>query len=518
MIPAWWSKTDTPLRQAARPWLPWLALGVTAGAAGLAAGHWWWIALLAAPAAVAVDGRWPYAARALLALAALTAGGWLGSSAPGTSDLGPRLYDVTGTVGSSLYLSHHQGFILAPEKTADSSGYLPRRLFVSAPPMPGMLEGDRVQVRGLWRRDTRGERLDAVSIERVGLRETGVRGPAWSALDRIEQHRELAGALLLGMGRPPEQDLFRRTGLVHVLAVSGMHLALAAAMGAWLLRQVGVGWLTRQLALAALLIGYTWLTAASPATVRALAMALAMTLYALTAREPHRLGAVSLAALALVLWDPGVAHDLGFQLSLAAVLGIMTLGLDLMHLRQRWLPLAALPLTRPTWRVLLFATRTTCDGLAIGTAASLATAPVLVATFGTISPWSPLTTLLVSPPTTVALWTGLPLLGLAGAWPNGPWEGLYLILESALSSLVWAVTAADQLPGRVPVPPAPIIVLLLWPLVFVPCEPVRMPAALLDPQADHPATAEPSSPSPWPRATLIRLAIVAVLIGLWRWL
>ncbi len=486
-------------RTPARPWLPWLALGLTAGAAGLVGGQWWWLALLAAPAAVGVDRRWPLAARALAALAALVAGGWLGDLGDfqHASDaiVGPRLYHVTGTVGSTVFVGRQQAFILIPESSDDPGGYLPRRLFVVAPPMPAAIEGDQVSVAGLWTRDIRGERLDAVLIERRQMREQGARAAAWQALDRVAHYRPLAEALILGMGRPPEHEVFKRTGLIHVLAVSGMHLAVAAAMGAWLLRQMGCAWLTRQLALVGLLIGYTWLTAASPATVRALAMALTLTIYALTAREPQRLGAVSLAALGLVLWDPALAHDLGFQLSLVAVLGIMTLGIDLMHLRARLLPWAALPLTRPTWRALLFIGRNTLDGVAVGIAATIAIAPVLAATFGNVSWWSPITTLLVAPPTTVALWTGLPLLGLAGAWPDGPWEGLYMVLESALHALVVGVNLADHLPGRTAMPFPPPAVILLWPLIFIPCE--------------------ASESDEWPRATLLRAGIFVLLMLWW---
>ena len=479
----------------ARPWLPWLALGVTVGAAGLVGSQWWWLALLAAPLAVISDGRWPIAARALAGLAAVCAGGWLATPSPSTEHHGPRLYQASGMVTNAVFVGQQQGFVLIPESTDDPGGYLPRRLFVVGPPLPAALEGDQMRVAGRWSRDARGERLDALRIERQRPRESGARGAAWQVLARVESHRTLAEALILGLGRPPEHEVFKRTGLIHVLAVSGMHLALAAAMGAWLLRQVGVGWLTRQLALAGLLIGYTWLTAASPATVRALAMALALTLYALSAREPQRLGAVSLAALGLVLYDPALARDLGFQLSLAAVLGIMTLGVDLMQLRGRWLPWAALPLTRPTWRALLFIGRNTLDGLAVGVAATLATAPILAATFGSVSWWSPLTTLLVSPPTTIALWTGLPLLGVAGAWPEGPWEGLYLVLEGALQVIVLAVNLADQLPGRVPMNFPPPLVILAWPLVFIPC------------QAEEPTA--------WPRATLVRVGVFMALMLYW---
>ena len=320
----------------------------------------------------------------------------------------------------------------------------------------------------MWRRDERGERLEAVAVERLVPREDGPRGAAWRALERVSGHP-----------------------------------ALAAAMGAWLLRLAGVPWTWRQVALGVLLIGYTWLTAASPATVRALAMGLAMLLYALLAREPHRLGAVSLAALALVLWDPSLARDLGFQLSLAAVLGLLTLGADLVRLRERLLPLTPWPLDRPPWRLGLFIARSAADGLCIGVAATLATAPLLALTFGTVSPWSALTTLLAAPPTTLAQWTGLPLLCLAGAWPDGPWEGLYRVLEWSLDALVWAVHLADRLPGRVAVPVPPVLVMLLFPLAFIPCEPPWVPlgAAL--------------RPFPW--RTIARLGVVAALLGLW-WL
>jgi competence protein ComEC len=279
----------------------------------------------------------------------------------------------------------------------------------------------------------------------------------------------LGETLILGTGDPPEKAAFRQSGLLHVLAVSGAHLAIAAGLGAWLLRLVGFGWATRQVALGLLIIGYTWLTSGSPATQRALVMGLAVVTAGLLAREPHRLATVSLAALALLVIDPGNAQDLGFQLSLAAVLGIVTLGTDLVRLRTEALPLKPWPLDRPTWRVVLFAARTTLDGLAIGIAATLATAPIIAWHFGTVNPWSPLTTLLATPPTTVALWTGLPCVTLASAWPSGPWEGLYVIMDGSLAALVAVAEWSAALPGAMPTVgmPSPWVV-LMWPALFLP--------------------------------------------------
>ena len=153
-------------------------------------------------------------------------------------------------------------------------------------------------------------------------------------------------------------------------------------------------------------------------------MSLAVIAAGMLAREPHRLAAVSLAALALPVFDPGNARDIGFQLSMAAVLGIVTVGLDLVRLRRQWVPLAAWPLDRPSWPALLWTLGAGCDGLAIGVAASLATASLLAWHFGTANPWGAPVTLVATPPTAIALWLGLPLMALDGLWSGGPWAGL----------------------------------------------------------------------------------------------
>jgi ComEC/Rec2-related protein len=466
-----------------QPWLPWLALGLVIGglapaamsfATGIpwSAHAWWWCLGLPVVAMVPfIARRFPWAARWLVFAAACLLGsaltdGW-GRRPPSDE---PRLLAVVGTVSSVKWGGFSQGFLLLPDIVEAPTSYaLPRRLFVRASDAYGLMPGDRVVVRGLWQRTERGDELKAVAVERLVMREDGPRGWAWSALARLGDHRELGETLILGMGDPPEKDAFRHSGLLHILAVSGAHLAIAAGLGAWILRLLGLGWATRQIALGLLIIGYTWLTSGSPATQRALVMGLAIVAAGLLAREPHRLATVSLAALALLLIDPGNAQDLGFQLSLAAVLGIVTLGTDLVRLRTQVLPLIPWPLDRPLWRGVLFTTRATLDGLAIGIAATLATMPIIAWQFGTVNPWSPLTTLLATPPTTVALWTGLPCLILTSAWPNGPWDGLYIVIDASLSALVVVAEWSASLPAAMPTvgPPSP-WTLLGWPLLFLP--------------------------------------------------
>lgn len=474
---------DRPAREPLRPWLPWLALGLAVGAlapgapamawgAGGTPGAWWWLlGLPLAVGALILPARWPWAARWLLFAAACLLGGALGAAVPRPqpSDA-ERLVAVRGTVASVKWNGNGQGLLLDVDAVESPAGWRPPpRLFVRAEGAPWVAPGDQLTVRGLWRRTSRGDDLQATETDLVALREDGPRGWAWRALDRVGPHHVLAQTLLLGRGDAPEKPAFRASGLLHLLAVSGSHLAIAAALGAWLLRVSGVAWWPRQLALAGLIAGYAWLTSASPATLRALAMALAVIAAGMLAREPHRLAAVSLASLALLLIDPGHAGDIGFQLSLAAVLGIVTLGLDLVRLRRRHLPLAPWPLDRPSWRALLWTGGAACDGLAIGLAASLATAPLLGWHFGTANPWGALVTLVATPPTALALWLGLPLMALDGLWPGGPWAGLYAGLDASLAALAATAEWAARLPGATLAsgPPSPLM-LCAWPLLFVP--------------------------------------------------
>jgi len=148
--------------------------------------------------------------------------------------------------------------------------------------------------------------------------------------------RALVSALVLGeRGSILESDrrAFSRAGVSHLLAVSGLHLALVAAGLLALLQALLRRWtflaarldVRRCAAGAALVVAllYTLLTGAAPATVRACAMCCAAFLSIVLSRHPDGLRALCVAVLVILVADPLTVFQAGFQLSCAAVGGIM---------------------------------------------------------------------------------------------------------------------------------------------------------------------------------------------------
>ncbi len=136
---------------------------------------------------------------------------------------------------------------------------------------------------------------------------------------------DLLSGILLGRdeGLSAElQDAFRRTGTTHIIAISGFNIAILAGLFSSLFsRMLGGRWgaLAAILAIAA----YTVLVGAEPAVVRAAIMGGAGVFGGLFGRRGHGLNSLGLAALLLMLGDPNIPWDVGFQLSVAATLGLV---------------------------------------------------------------------------------------------------------------------------------------------------------------------------------------------------
>ncbi len=157
----------------------------------------------------------------------------------------------------------------------------------------------------------------------------GVRRQLGDALARTlpEPQAALAQGIFLGQRSAIPEDLteaMNATGTSHLIAISGHNVSLVAALIitslAWLIGR-------RQAAVAALIAiaAYTVLTGASPTVVRAAIMGGLFVAATLAGRPGSAGTSIAFAAALMTGWDPLVIEDISFQLSFAAILGIVYL-------------------------------------------------------------------------------------------------------------------------------------------------------------------------------------------------
>ena len=272
--------------------------------------------------------------------------------------------------------------------------------------------------------------LGIALLAAVALAQSGeIRERAADGLGRGMPAREAALARGFVLGEDDEVDEtteedFRRAGLSHLLAVSGQNVTLLALLAMPLLGALGIPLRERLFWVLALIAVYVPVAGAGPSIQRAGVMGALGLLATLSGRRSSRLYALALAAVATLTIDPGIAADIGWQLSFAAVLGILLLAAAL---RERLIGL----LGRGPWR------RALADGLAMTIAATLATAPLIAFHFETFSTTTLLANVLALPAVAPAMWLGMCGAGLAQlpGLPLEPLNGLNALLLAYIAQV-----------------------------------------------------------------------------------
>lgn len=245
---------------------------------------------------------------------------------------------------------------------------------------------------------------------------TAIRQRAAEGLARGMPSREAELARGFVLGEDERIDAatvedFRRAGLSHLLAVSGQNVALLALLAMPLLALLGMPLRTRLLWIVAAISVYVPLAGGGPSIVRAGVMGVLTLLATFAGRRSSRLYGLAIAAMVTLAIDPRIGADVGWQLSFAAVLGILAVAQPLRRAIASLLGAGAL-------RGAL------AEGAAVTVAATLATAPLIVFHFGELSTVSLIANLLALPAVAPAMWLGMlssigaQLPGFPAAVPN----------------------------------------------------------------------------------------------------
>jgi competence protein ComEC len=182
---------------------------------------------------------------------------------------------------------------------------------------------------------------------------------------------------------------FQRSGLAHILAVSGQNVMLLATLVLALGAVTGLSLRGRLLVALGLVALYVPLTGAGPSIQRAGVMGAAGLAAALAGRGASRWYALGLAAAVTLALNPLTAGEPGWQLSFAAVVALLALGPGLRAVLGRRLPAAV------------------ADAAAITVAATLGTAPLMALHFEQVSMVSLPANLVAAPAVAPIMWLGM---------------------------------------------------------------------------------------------------------------
>lgn len=189
-----------------------------------------------------------------------------------------------------------------------------------------------------------------------------------------------------------EREELSRSGTVHIVSASGLHVVVVAWVLTLLFRGLPVPRWSQLVLLAVLLFIYAGAAGLRPPCVRAVLMSLLYASAYLFQREPDNLSALGIAAVPFLLISPESVFDIGFQLSFVTVGGLI---LFVQHLSIEG---------SGFWAKLWSLTRVTVRS---SFAASLVSAPLVAYHFGFVSLASVPANLLIGAPVVMLVVIGI---------------------------------------------------------------------------------------------------------------
>ena len=326
---------------------------------------------------------------------------------------------------------------------------------------PGTFDSARYRQRtGIYSRvQTRFERDCQVLAHGAGNAWVawGVEARHWAktqlgrGLEKQPQSARLIDSMVLGVrGESLEElrELFQTTGTLHLFAVSGLNVAMLAALVAILLKPLGTGPIVRVLLTLPVLGAYALITGGGPSCVRATLMGVLVLGGILLARRTLLPNQLAAAGCLILAWDTNQLFLPGFQFSFVLVIALMT-GVPWIQTRLEPLglpdPLIPRTLWTPAQRVWARVWSTLAASLSVTATAWLASLLLMVGYFHIVAPGALLANLLAVP-----LAFGILALGLGSVSTGAFAPGLGMLLNETNALLTRVLVGTLQLCARIP--------------------------------------------------------------------
>lgn len=247
----------------------------------------------------------------------------------------------------------------------------------------------------------------------------------------------IASAMLLGYTDEIDSEVMKdyaATGVIHILSVSGMHVGmifLALEMLLGFLRRWRTGRIVKVILTLLLIWSYAMITGLSPAVLRASVMLTLIIIGHSSSRYPDTLNILAASIFLLLVWDPKLLMDMGFQLSYLAMAGIIILNQPVYNLFD-----ISNTILDKVWSL-----------LSVSVTAQLATAPLCLYYFHQFPNYFLIANLIVVPLSSLVIYIGIVVLFCSGI------PLLSVVLAKLFSGSIWILNGficfAGSLPGAV---------------------------------------------------------------------
>ena len=282
------------------------------------------------------------------------------------------------------------------------------------------------------------------------LRETATQALLGN-LSTEDRNRGLLQALLLGYRSDIDSATyraFRKTGLLHFISLSGLHLGILAGIVWWLCKTMGLMKPTRAI-ICIIAIGIFLLIVPPRApTLRAAIICWVFCASFFFRRKSNPLNTLSFAAIILLLIRPTQVFEAGWQLSFTSVLGIILFA-DSIHfflyekiMEHPWQ--SKKTKAKPFWRIIAKPGPYVLRLFSVGFAAWLGGAGILLYHFYTINPLTSIWTVIVFPLVAVMLTVGYLKIILSFLLPTVA-SVLGVIVTGSAELLIWIVECIAHL-------------------------------------------------------------------------